>query len=163
MPPLDKSTTALCVIASTQTLPLAFLLKKILLWRSLIHGLVLRQLIKSEPLSMTHIASFIGLVMEKTTALNDKETINFAGRVGPGIVFSRNQTAISVPNVVAKSIVNFSGNGLGVLTGAGFNFKISENQALELNIDKTWGKANNKSQGVTADVLSLGTGLRFAF
>ena len=107
--------------------------------------------------------SFAGLTYQRFIPVGDKKDVNFNLKLGPGFLFYREESTLINGTTGVSSQQDYSKRNPGLITGIGFDFKLSKNVRFELNADKTWGRIKENSKNINLGVFSLGAGLRFQF
>lgn len=107
--------------------------------------------------------SFAGLTYQRFIPVGEKKDINFNLKLGPGFIFHREESTLTNGVNGTTTLTDYSKRVPGIITGTGFDFKLNSNIRFELNIDKTWGRVNEKTTKMNLGVLSFGAGFRFQF
>jgi hypothetical protein len=107
--------------------------------------------------------SFAGISYQRFIPVGDKKDINFNVKLGPGFLFHREESTLTNGVNGSTKQMDYSKRQPGVITGAGFDFKLNKNIRFELNLDKTWGRIKDKTTNINLGVVSIGAGLRFQF
>jgi Outer membrane protein beta-barrel domain len=105
--------------------------------------------------------AFAGVTLHNFIPISDKHDINFSTRIGPGVLYYNAQN--TVVKGTTTTYADVSERSLGLFTGVGVDYKISNNIRFEINLDKTWGRYTVNKVKTSLEYIALGAGLRFQF
>jgi hypothetical protein len=105
--------------------------------------------------------AFSGVTLHNFIPISDKHDINFHTKIAPGILFYNTQNTIVNAGVTTYADVN--DQSLGLFTGVGVDYRISNNVRFEINVDKTWGRLTVNKVKTNLEYIAVGAGFRFQF
>ncbi len=112
-------------------------------------------------ISSNDAVAFAGITINNFIPISDKHDINFGTRIGPGILFYNSRNTLS--NSGVNTFADVNDESLGLFTGVGVDYKISDNIRFEINVDKTWGRLTVNKVKTNLEYIAIGAGLRFQF
>lgn len=105
--------------------------------------------------------AFAGVTLLNFIPISDKHDINFSTKIGPGVLYYNSQNTLVSGATTTYADVNK--RSLGLFTGIGVDYKISNNIRFEINLDKTWGRYTVNKVKTSLEYIAVGAGLRFQF
>ena len=72
-------------------------------------------------------------------------------------------TQNTIVNAGVTTFADVNDQSLGLFTGVGVDYRISNNVRFEINVDKTWGRLTVNKVKTNLEYIAVGAGFRFQF